>query len=549
MIGFPSSPSGSVAAFDRRRPFPMYAERGMVAAAHPLVTEAGMTILRQGGNAIDAAVAAGLAAAVTMPEMCGLGGDLFAVLSVNGETLSVQGSGTSARNTSLEQMRALGGNTMPYTGPHSVSVPGMVDAYFALLDRFGSLSFAHVAEPAVQLARNGFPLQPLGAEAIRNNAELLARDDAAAAIFLANGAEPAPGTRMVQRDLADTIEQLGREGADSFYRGSLAERMTSYLAHIGGRLDRDDFAAHETDVTPPLKTIYRGHTVFQTCLPSQGLILLEALNIVEQTTLGNPQSANAIHTLAEAKKLAYADRLGHTTDPKFHDAPLDTLLSKEWAKRRFAEIDPAQASTTVTHGELQGGDTTYLSVIDGQGRMVSLIQSVSSSFGSGIVGGDTGVVMNNRAGRGFSLVEGHPNIYAPGKKTMHTLNCFLVADENENPVLVGGTPGGDGQPQWNLQLLVGMIDAGMDVQEAINQPRWTSWPGTDPSTINNPFELRVEDRIADDVIADLEQRGHLVRRQSPWAGGGAAQLVARHPDTGIIIGGTDPRVEGVVLGF
>lgn len=549
MIGFPSASAESAATFARRRPFPTYAERGMVAAAHPLVTEAGMVILRQGGNAIDAAVAAGLAAAVTMPEMCGLGGDLFAVLSVDGETVSVQGSGTSARKTSIEQMRSIGGDQMPYTGPHAVSVPGMVDAYFQLLDRFGTMTFAQVAEPAVQLARNGFPLQTLGARAIRNGAETLARDEAAAAVFLANGTDPQAGQRLVQTDLADTLEQLGREGAESFYRGDLASRMTSYLAHAGSGLDADDFAAHETDITKPLETSYGGHTVYQTVLPSQGLILLEALNIVENATLGNPQTADTIHTLVEAKKLAYADRLGHTTDPKFHDVPLATLLSKEWAQKRYTAIDPASASTTVSHGELQDGDTTYLSVIDGEGRMISLIQSVSSSFGSGVVAGDTGVLLNNRAGRGFSLVEGHPNIYAPGKRTMHTLNCFLVADESGNPVLVGGTPGGDGQPQWNLQFLVGMIDAGMDVQETIEQPRWTSWPGTDPSIIDNPFELRVEDRLYDDVIAELEQRGHVIRRQASWAGGGSAQIVARNPDTGILIGGTDARVEGVVLGF
>lgn len=547
MLGFPTSSSSKL--HERRRPFPCYAERGMVAAAHPFVVESGLTILRQGGNAIDAAVAAGLTATVVMPEMCGLGGDLFAVLSTGGAPIAIQASGKSAQAASLELMREIGGGHMPYTGPHSIAVPGMVDAYFQLLERYGTMMFAQVAEPAVQLARNGFPLQPLGAGAIAAQAEALAEDEAAAAIFLANGRTPSPGDRLVQTDLANTLEQLGREGATSFYQGDLAQRMTRYLQYAGGRHTMDDFAAYNTVIDAPYATTYRGQTVYQTRVPSQGLILLEELNIVENIKLGNLQSADAIHTLVEAKKLAYADRLGHIADPEFHNSPIERLLSKEWARQRFAQIDPSRAALNVGAGEMQDGDTTYLCVADGDGRMVSLIQSVSSTFGSCVVAGDTGVVMNNRAGRGFSLVEGHPNIYAPGKKTVHTLNCFLIADESGTPVLVGGTPGGDGQPQWNLQLITGMVDSGMDVQQTIEQPRWTSWPGTDPSVIGDPFELRVENRLPNEVIAGLEERGHVVRLQGAWGGGGAAQIIARDPATGLLIGGTDARVEGIALGF
>jgi gamma-glutamyltranspeptidase len=484
-----------------------------------------------------------------MPEMCGLGGELFAVLSAGAEPIAVQASGKSPRNASLELMRELGSDKMPYDGPHSIAVPGMVDAYFKLLEHYGTMSFAQIAEPAVQLARTGFPLQQLGAEAIALHADLLARDEAAAAIFLANGPNPSAGDRLVQTDLAETLEQLGRQGAESFYQGDLAERMTRYLQHAGGRLTVEDFADFRTVIDAPYATAYRGHTVYQTRLPSQGLILLEALNIVENAELGDLQSADGIHTLVETKKLAYADRLGHLADPDFRRAPVEQLLSKEWAKHRFERIDASRAATDVPHGDIHDGDTTYLCIIDGEGRMVSLIQSVSSSFGSGIVAGDTGVLMNNRVGRGFSLVEGHPNIYAPGKKTMHTLNCFLIADGSGSPVLVGGTPGGDGQPQWNLQLIAGMVDGGIDVQETIEQPRWTSWPGTDPSVIDNPIELRVENRLPDEVFSALEERGHTVRLQDAWGGGGAAQIIARNPDTGLLIGGTDARVGGSVLGF
>lgn len=557
MIGFPRATTADQ-TWARRRPFPLYAEHGMVAAAHPLTAEAGLHVLREGGNAIDAAVAAGLVAAVVMPEMCGLGGDLFAVIHMpgvrggSGETVSVQGSGISPRGALIEQMRAQGdenGTQMPYQGPLSISVPGMIDAYEQLLNRYGTKSFAEVAETAITLARDGFILQPLGARSIAGNADILARDAAAAAIFLPEGKPLQAGERLRQADLGHTIETIAADGAETFYRGKIAKRITAYLASVGGALTMDDFADHETDIGAPLRTTYRGHTVYQTAIPSQGLILLEALNIIANETIDDPLSADAIHLMVEAKKLAYADRLGHAADAAFHQTPLETLLSPEWGKKRYAEIAPHRAAATVPPGRLQDGDTTYLSVVDGNGAMVSLIQSVSSAFGSCVVGGDTGVVLNNRVGRGFTLEDGHVNQYAPGKKTMHTLNCYLVADPEGRPVLVGGTPGGDGQPQWNMQAISGMLDGGLDVQAAIEMPRWTSWPGTDPAGLANPFELRIEDRMPADVVAELESRGHAVRLQGGWNGGGSAQTIARDPETGVLIGGTDSRVEGMVLGF
>lgn len=558
MIGFPGSASASSLAWERRRPYPLYARNGMVAAAHPLTVETALYVLRTGGNAIDAAVAAGLTASVVMPEMCGLGGDLFAVIHAPGkagdrsETVSVQGSGIAPRGASIEHMRRAGpdgGTTMPYQGPLSISVPGMVDAYFTLLDRYGTKPFAELVEPAMSHALDGFIVQPLGAKTLAGSAAVLQQDAAARAIFLPDGSPVAAGERLVQADLGRTFRTLAEEGVAAFYTGTLAERMTAYLASVGGALTMDDFADHATEITAPLETTYRGHTVYQTGLPTQGMILLESLNIIEGSNFTDPLAADTIHLQVEAKKLAYADRLGHAADPAFHDTPMERLLSKPWAKQRFNAIDPARAATDVPAGTHDDGDTTYICIVDRDGMMVSLIQSVSSAFGACVVGGDTGVVFNNRVGRGFTLVEGHPNIYAPGKRTMHTLNCYLVTDRDGRPVLVGGTPGGDGQPQWNMQAISGMIDGGLDAQAAIELPRWTSLPGTDPMSIDAPFTLRVESRIPDDVIADLEGRGHIINRVSPWGVGGAAQIIARDPDTGNLIGGTDSRVEGSVLGF
>ncbi|HEU0164031.1 MAG TPA: gamma-glutamyltransferase, partial [Thermomicrobiales bacterium] len=420
-VGFPNQSIAATHSWERRRPFPTYATTGMIGAAHPLTVEAGLYILRSGGNAIDAAVGAGLVAAVVMPEMCGLGGDLFAVVhrpnptGGKGDVVSVQGSGISPRSASIEHMRKHGredGLKMPYRGALAIGVPGMVDAYFKLLEKYGTKSFAEIAEPAIAHARDGFAVMPHGAASLAGTAPELANDPAAAAVFLAGGKPVGAGEKLVQADLARTLEELGRDGVDSFYRGAIARRILDYLTSVGGLFTAEEFAEHTTDFTDPVATTYRGQTVYQTAIPSQGLILLESLNIIEQGEIDPDLSPETIHLLIEAKKRAYADRLAYTADPNFFDSPIETLLSKPWAASRYASIDLQQASTNVPAGEYNDGDTTYLNVVDKDGMMVSLIQSVSSSFGSCVVGGDTGVVLNNRVGRGFSLVDGHPNIYA-----------------------------------------------------------------------------------------------------------------------------------------
>ena len=560
MIGFPPRvPRDAGTGWTRRREAPVYGREGMVAAAHPLVAMAGLRALARGGNAVDAAVCAGLTAAVVMPEMCGLGGDLFALVHVpvaagRGETLAVLGSGIAPRGATLEQMRAHGddgGRLMPYRGPLAVGVPGMPDAYAALLARFGRTTLAEAVEPALGYAADGYPLSNDGAAAILGSADVLRRFPASAAVFLPGGRAPAAGTLFRQPDLGRTLAAFAAGGADAFYRGDIGCRIARFLQEGGGALSAEDLADHTTELTAPIAVTYRGRTVYETGLPTQGLILLEALNIVEQADLGasGVESATGVHLLVEAKKLAYADRLRHTGDPAFVDVPLAALLTKELAERRFGCINPGRASDDQPAGEFTSGDTTLLCTADADGMMVSLIQSVSSDFGSGVVAGDTGVVLNNRVGRGFTLEEGHPNVFAPGKKTMHTLNCYLIADGDGTALAAGGTPGGDGQPQWNLQAIAGLIDGGLDAQAAVELPRWTSWPGTDPSSLPNPYELRVEDRFGEEVVAELARRGHRLRRVGPWGAGGAAQVIARDPETGILAGGSDPRAEGLALGF
>ena len=563
MIGFPGGTPDVSPRWQRRRPAPVFARNGMVAAAHPLTTAAGLGQLARGGNAVDAAVAAALTAAVVMPEMCAIGGDLFAVVhrparageGGGGETVAVHGSGIAPRGATLDLMRERGergGTRMPYQGPLSIAVPGFVDACLALLDRFGSRPFAEVAGSAIGHAADGFPLGPLGAAAIAETTDLLAQFPASAAVFLPAGRAPATGDLLRQPDLARTLTEIAAGGADVFYRGEVARRLASAVADLGGALAADDLADHATDLAPPIATTYRGYSVLATGRPSHGPILLEALNIIAagaDPAAFAARTAPGIHLQVEAIKRATADRLAYAGDPLFVDDPLSTLLSPEWAARRFATIDPDRAAAEVAPGQLRDGDTTYIAVADGAGTMVSLISSLSSGFGSGVVAGDTGVLLNNRAGRGFTLEDGHPNVYAPGKKTMHTLHCYLVAAPDGTPLLVGGTPGGDGQPQWNLQVLSALIDARLDVQAAVELPRWTSWPATDPITLPNPYDLRAEDRIDEETLAELARLGHRVVRRGPWAGGGAVQLVARDPQTGVLAGGSDPRAEGLALGF
>ena len=526
----------------------------MIAAAHPLIAGAGLEVLKRGGNAVDAAVAAGLTAAVVMPEMCALGGDLFAIVHRRNEApLAVLGSGIAPRGASLAQMRAAGGHTgkMPLTGPLSVGVPGMVQAYGVLLERFGSRPLSELAEDAIHRAEVGFPITVFGAAAIALHAQMLARHADTAAVFLPRGRAPEAGEVLRQPDLARTLRLIAKEGPPVFYEGPLATRMAQALQAAGGALAAADLAGHATVLEPPIATTYRGLKVFQTGLPTQGLILLEALNIAENVgrDVLARGDATTVHWLAEAARLAYADRIAYARDPAFGVTPIDTLLSKTWARERFLGIDPGHAFAEAAPGVMSDGDTTYFCVADGEGTMVSLIQSVSSAFGSGIVAGDTGVLLNNRVGRGFSLDEGHPNCYAPGKKTMHTLNCWLVADAAGVPIMVGGTPGGDGQPQWNLQLLSALIDGGLDVQSAVEAPRWSLWPGTDPADRPNPYELRIETRIGAAAMADLSARGHPVKPTGAWGGSGAAQIIVRQPETGVLAGGSDPRVEGLALGF
>jgi gamma-glutamyltranspeptidase/glutathione hydrolase len=529
--------------------------RGMVASAHPRAALIGATILERGGNAFDAAIAIAAAEGVLLPMMCGLGGDGFAVIydARRQEVLGLNGSGVAGSGATREHYTSQGLRLMPIDGVHSVGVPGAVGLYETIWKRWGTMPWAELWAPAIRLAEDGVAITAWVSRWITERAEVLRRFPDSVRLYLPGGRPPAPGERWAAPDLAQSLRAVAAGGAETFYRGQIAERLLAFLRREGALVERGDFARQidETSVYPAIATSYRGFTVHETAPVSQGFLLLSQLNVLEGFDLRSLPlvGADRIHLLVEAKKLAFEDRNRHAGDPALVSWPLAELIGKEHAARRRAEIDLGKARRP--EGTLvpeHAGDTSYFAVVDRDGNAVSFIHSLSASFGSGVVAGDTGITLNNRAGRGFSLDEGHPNVLAPGKRTMHTLNAFLVSRDGR-PWLVGGTPGGDQQTQWNTQVITGMIDHGLSPQEAVETPRWFSFPGTDPVNLPLPAVVRVEERVPDAIRRELAGRGHVVETLGPWEGGGAAQLIQVDSAHGILRGGSDPRPGGVALGL
>jgi gamma-glutamyltranspeptidase / glutathione hydrolase len=541
------------ASFQQSRS-PVFAHGGMVAAAHPLAVAAGIDALRKGGNAMDAAIAAALTTAVVIPAMNGLGGDCFMIYWDNKKkkATAVNGSGIGPRSVDRDWFTSRGYAKMPFVGPLAIAVPGAVGAYFWAIENHCRLSVSELFAHGINYADKGFPLSVSGSRMIRVGGTEFKNYASSAAVFLPNGEPLGPGEFLIQKNLANTMRLVEKGGPETFYDGDIAQRIGAAIEAAGGQLSASDFGGHMSEVYEPIATDYRGYSVYETKPPSQGHIVLEELNIIENADMAGygHNSADAMHLMIEAKKRAFADRLAYAQDPLFGDVPLDVLLSKEFAAERYATIDMTAATEKVASGALPetSGDTTYLCTADGEGNMVSLITSLSAGFGSQFIAGDTGVLMNNRAGRGFSLEEGHPNVIEPGKRTMHTLNCYAIAKDGE-VFLVGGTPGGDQQPQWNMQVLTNLIDYGMDVQAAVEAPRWTSFPGTDPINIDNDFVVRAESRIDEATLDELRERGHRVEVLEPYGAGGTMFLISRDTETGVLQGGGDPRSEGLALGI
>jgi gamma-glutamyltranspeptidase/glutathione hydrolase len=521
----------------------LFARRGMIASSHPFVSGTGLDVLRRGGNAVDAAIAAAAVLTVVEPYNGHLGGDTFIQISLAGEkrVVAINASGAAPEAATLERYRHLGG--IPAYGLLSSTVPGTVSGWALAIERYGTRPLAELLEPAIHYAEHGIPVTRRLAQVLEREAPVYRHFPDTMRVFLPEGHVPEVGVTLRQPGLAASLRRIAVHGRDDFYKGDLMQEMVRYASAHGGLFSPGDFASHTTEETTPLRSTYRHHTIYEQPPVSQGIIVLLALNILEQFDLSGlePGSAARTHLLIEALKLAFADRLRYLGDPRYADLPLAMLLSTEHAREQAERIDPRRAGPQTLPEQIQP-DTTDLCAADEAGTMVSYIQSLYS--GAGVVLGETGVLMNSRL-RGFNLIPGHPNCLAPGKRPVHTLNTYVVYRGDE-PVLVGGTPGAHWQVQTNVQILVNILDDGMDVQRAIEAPRFLIGDQLDVGHAT----VRMETRAGEQTIRELRALGHDIEPMGPWEAGGTVQLISRNPATGLYCGGTEVRhPSSTILGF
>lgn len=526
---------------------------GMIATAHPLASSAGLAILREGGNAADAALAAAAVCGVTICGTNGFGGDMFC-LYYDASTHSItgfNGNGAAGAGATIDELHRRGLDFVPARGPMAVTVPGAVHGYCELHARFGSMPLSRLFADSIRYAEEGHPVGERTSNVISQQCKELADETAWCEVYMPRGQAPKPGEVLIQPDLARSLRSVAEGGRDAFYRGELGRKIVATLQQRGGFLTEEDLAEHTTEVYTPIRTTYRGLTVHETQPPSQGFVVLEMLNLIEADDLASMGlgSAAAIHRMVEAKKLAFADRWAHMGDPRFVDVPTDELISKSYAADRRRSLDPERAQNQVPAGMPRGvaADTTYLCVVDGQGNAVSFIHTLYNMMGSGVTVPGTGITLTNR-GQAFVLDETHPNALKPGKRTVHTLNCYLVTD-GEELVLTGGTPGADSQPQFNVQVLTNLFDFGMNAQQAAEAPRWVSVPGSVPREQGAPYVLQLEQGFDPDTIAALEHMGHKIEIARGDGLSGSVELIRRDPATGVLFGGSDPRTDGAAMGF
>jgi len=521
--------------------------RGAVAANHPLAAQAGLLALRAGGNAVDAAVATAMTLAVVEPMMSGLGGDGFYHVYDQATRRAVVFNGTGPAPAAATPERYAG--RIPRTGPLSVSVPGTVAGLGAMHRSLGRLPWRDLFAEGITFARDGFGATRAYSHFAEEYRSTLMADPHSATIFLAGG-EPPIGALIVQIDLARTLEEIASDGADTFYRGRLARRLAAGLEAAGSLVSAADLEAFEAEQQEPIGIDYRGFTVLETPPNSTGFVLLEELKILEHFDLAGMGhlSADAVHVMVEAKKLAFADRERWGADPRSVGAPLAQLLSADYAARLAARIDMRRAAP-VRSPPGSAGDTTYFCTADGEGNAVSGVQSINSGFGSGVMAGDTGILLNNRMSY-WHLDTGHPNRLQPGRRVRHTMNPPLVLKDGALWCAFG-TPGADNQVQINLQVLNAMIDFGLDPQQAAEMPRWTSKvPG---QYANWPHDgedaLTIERRFRETVRSELARRGHPVKTVGDLDGPCSVEIIRRDAATGMLLAGSDPRRDGWALAW
>ena len=523
------------------------ASNGMVATSQPLASQAGLEVLKRGGNAVDAAIAIAAMLNVTEPNMTGIGGDAFMMIysSKTKKLQALNASGRAPRALTLHHFTSRKIAQMPTNGMETITVPGAFDGWLTLLEAHGTMKLADLMAPAIGYAENGFPVMEKIAADWAPEVPKLKLDRAAASTYLVNGGAPQPGAIFVQKNLARTFRTLAKGGREAYYRGEIARAIVDYCEKNGGFLSMEDFAAQKSNWVEPISTSYRGHTLYELPPNNQGLTALLLLNILEGLDLKSMRGDPGLyhHTLIEATKIAFADRNRYIADPAFAKIPVQELLSKDYAARRRALIDPKKAIDAPAYGDIRmGSDTTYFTVVDKDRTAVSFINSLFNSFGSGVVAGDTGIMLHNR-GTGFSLDPNHPNKIEPGKRPFHTLIPAMVF-KGEKLLISYGVMGGDIQAQGHAQVLVNLVDRGMNLQQAIEAPRVRYVSGRG---------VMMEESLGAPVIDALTQRGH--ERVLPPAGimhralMGGGQAIMIDPDTGALSGASDPRKDGMALGY
>lgn len=530
------------------------AYRGMVAAPHALASEAGVEVLKSGGSAVDAAIATNAVLNVVYPHMSGVGGDAFWLIydGASREVRFLNAAGRAASGATIEWFRERGMSEIPHRGvvPGTLTVPGSVDGWCQAHGAYGRLPLTRLLEAAIYYARDGFPVTSRLSEWTRETAEVLRQSPEAAATYLPGGEPPREGQRMVLSDLARTLDLIAAGGRDAFYEGEVAREIRAYAREHGGFGDEDDWADQRARWGAPVSTSYRGVTIHETPPPTQGISALQALNLVERFDLGGMEylGPDHVHLLVEATKVAFHDRNRFVADPEFADVPTERLVSKAYAGEcgDLIRMERALSWDQIPSPEARlAGDTVYVCAVDEEGNAASLIQSLYMGYGSGVVAGRSGVLLQNR-GTYFSLDPEHPNKLEPRKQPFHTLISSL-AFRNGDPWAVFGAMGADGQPQIHLQFYTAMIDFGLSPREAIESPRWLFGR----YALGEARDLlNVESRFPAATLVGLERRGHLLNRWDPWQErAGHANGIAIQPGTGTLMGASDPRSDGAAIGY
>jgi gamma-glutamyltranspeptidase/glutathione hydrolase len=522
----------------------------MVASSQPLASQAGLSILMAGGNAADAAVATAAALNVTEPTSTGLGGDCFALFydAHTGSISALNGSGRAPARLSLTLLQEQGfEKSLPPFHPHTITVPGAAAGWCDLIEKHGTRPMGELLAPAIRLAEEGFPVAPLTAYFWNRGAERQLANQPGGDQLLLNGRAPRAGEVFRNPGLVATMRAISQHGKDAFYTGSIAERIVRAVQGAGGVMTLDDLAGHESSWEEPISAVYGGVRVSE-CPPNgQGLAALLALNILSQFELPKePLSAQRLHLIIEALRLAFADTAWYIADPQFATIPLDQLLSTSYAQGRAALLDPQKATIDQKRGQpVAGSDTVYFSVVDGEGNACSFINSNYMGFGTGIVPEGAGFSLQNR-GHNFSLDAEHPNALAPGKRPYHTIIPAMATREEDGSLAASfGVMGGFMQPQGHVQVILGMVADGLDPQSALDRPRICLDEGNAASSV------LLEEGIPLSVMARLAEMGHPVR---PVLGHGRAsfgrgQIITRDAQTGVLCGGSDPRADGLAVGY